>query len=73
MKTLIFLRIIISLFLISFIGCSKDSDNSDSVLIDYGAMQAKVSGLITIEDNTVINFEPRACLLYTSDAADELT
>ena len=59
MKALIFLRIIISFFLITFMGCSKDLDNSDSFLIDYGTMQAKVSGLTTIPNNMVIDFEPR--------------
>ena len=60
MKTTLIIRSAIILCLAICLGCSKDSDNGDIVLIDYGTMKAKVSGLTTIPNNTVIDFEPNA-------------
>ncbi len=61
MKTSILPIIFLLCLFIVAIGCSNDgADNNEDVEIDYGTMQAKVSGLMTIPDNTVLEFEPWA-------------
>ncbi len=60
MKTSIFLRTIILFFCIALMGCSKEDTDNNNATIYYGTMEAQVSGLLTIADNTVIDFEPHA-------------
>lgn len=69
MKTSNLLTTIILFFCISLMGCSNDSENDgiDDVLIDYGTMQAKVIGLTTIPDNSVIDFEPNPIKIMNNE------